>query len=72
MRFLEEGAVLLRPEQSPLLCVRWLRKGFRDRNYYVFRCLETWMSVTLGTDVIVDGCERRGWEIMKRSHPDSL
>lgn len=72
MRFLEAGAVLLRPELPPLLCVRWLRQEFRDRNYCVFRCLETWMSVTLGQDVVIDGCERRGWEIVKRSHPDTL
>lgn len=69
MRFLEEGAVLLRAEQAPLLCEKWIREGFRDRRYCVFRCLETWTRVTLGADVIVDGCERRGWEILKRSHP---
>lgn len=72
MVFLVPGAVLLRSELPPLLCQRWLRQKFTTNNFCVFRCLETWMTVTLGADVIVDGCERRGWEILKRSHPDGL
>lgn len=72
MRFLEPGAVLLRLTEPPLLCDRWLRTDGKRGKYCVFRCLESWKTVTLGKDVVVDGCERRGWEIMKRSHPDTL
>lgn len=72
LRFLEPGAVLLRAMSTPLLCVRWFRGYTGDKWYCDFRCLETWRRVTLGKDAVVHGCERSGWEILKRSHPDSL
>lgn len=69
LRFLEEGAVLFRAQHTPLIFEKWSRAGSRDRKYGVFRCLETWARITLGVDVIVEGCERWKWEILKRSHP---
>lgn len=67
MRFLEEGAVLLRPRLPPLLNTACDPRPQSGNALFVFRCLESWDEVSLWQSEIIEGCVNHDWEILKRA-----
>lgn len=65
---LVEGAVVLRPEGSPLLFIRVVMKGVQDE-FCQFRDLETGKIRLVVYHQIDWFAERRGWTLLERSHP---
>jgi len=67
MRFLEEGAVLLRATETPLLCLGSDARPQTGNALFVFQCLESWKETWLLQSEVIHGCDHCDWEILKRA-----